>query len=83
MGQKLKFAPIQLRKNNNAIRSHVCNSFTADLAGETKVRFLVLFDDHSSSCQTSKYMQAFRKQFKKIHDYSGKWLMGLIYEKIP
>lgn len=41
MGQKLKF---QQRKNNNAIRSHVRSSLTADLAGETKVRFLVLFD---------------------------------------
>ncbi|KAH6769871.1 ADP glucose pyrophosphorylase large subunit 1 [Perilla frutescens var. hirtella] len=40
MGQKLEFAPIQLRKNSNAIRGHVRNSLTADLAGESKLRDL-------------------------------------------
>lgn len=40
MGQKLKFAPILQRKNSNAINGHVCNSVTADLAGESKVRSL-------------------------------------------
>ncbi|XP_047945342.1 glucose-1-phosphate adenylyltransferase large subunit 3, chloroplastic/amyloplastic [Salvia hispanica] len=40
MGQKLKFTPVQQRKNGNGIRSHVCNSLTADLAGEAKLRDL-------------------------------------------
>ncbi|EYU41519.1 hypothetical protein ABFS82_07G028300 [Erythranthe guttata] len=39
MGKKLKFAPMQ-RNNGNAINTHICNSFTADLAGETKLRDL-------------------------------------------
>lgn len=47
MGQKLKFAPVQQRKNDNGIRSHVCNSLTADFAGEAKVRFLVLMQDET------------------------------------